>query len=400
MMHTDCYKTGIDVGSTTLKIVVLNPANDIIHTIYRRHKADIQQVFCEELLGIVKKFPGATFQIAICGSAGLGIAERTGIPFIQEIIAAIEVVKRHYPHTRTLIDLGGEDSKMVFFAEDKHPDISMNGSCAGGTGAFIDQMADLMHISLEELGQQALKYKKIYTVASRCGVFAKTDVQSLISRNIELPDIAISILHTVALQCITSLARGRDILPDMLCIGGPLTFLKGLRDSFRQLLKVDENELILPEHSVFFPAWGAALLAPTPPKGGIDINTIITKSNVSGSIKKNALPPLFNSADEYVEWKHNRHIKPLRFAPLSSGSCTNNTAEKEPEEKPLFLGIDSGSTTTKMLILDENENIVYSFYQNNEGHPLQTAVEGLRQFYDEAAEKGVSFRFVASAATG
>ena len=396
-MKKNILRAGIDVGSTTLKIIVLNSENDIIHKIYRRHKADIQTVFCEELLLICEKFPDAIFQTAISGSAGMGIAERTGIPFVQEIVAAIEVVKNHYPDTHTLIDLGGEDSKMVFFEDGKQPDIRMNGSCAGGTGAFIDQMADLMHIPVEELGQQALKYEKIYPVASRCGVFAKTDIQNLISRNIAVSDVSMSILQAVALQSITSLARGRDILPKILCIGGPLTFLEALRKSFQKLLNVPEAEMILPENSEFFPAWGAALIAPEPlsnlsHEGGNCLRDIIEKSKIIETKRKETLPPLFNNENEYAAWQRGRKIKPLRFTPLSRGEGQG--------ERSLFLGIDSGSTTTKILILDENEDIVYQFYQNNAGNPLKTVVDGLQKFYDEATEKGIAFRFVSSAATG
>lgn len=258
-MHDTHYKIGIDIGSTTLKAVVLDPEHRVVYRTYRRHKTDISGVLCHELQHIEKQFQHATFSISMTGSAGMGISERHQLPFIQEVVASVHVVQTVYPQTRILIDLGGEDAKMVFFNENAHPDIRMNGSCAGGTGSFIDQMADLMHISVDELGEQALRYEKIYPVASRCGVFAKTDVQNLISRNVPTADLAMSILHTVALQSITSLARGCDIRPPILCIGGPLSFLPALRQAFREQLHVDKSEFILPENSPFFPAWGAAL---------------------------------------------------------------------------------------------------------------------------------------------
>lgn len=157
---------GIDVGSTTLKVVVLNKSNELIYKVYRRHKADFNTLFVEELRHVISRFPATRFRVAITGSAGMGISERTGIPFVQEVVAAIEVIRKQFPDTHTLIDLGGEDAKMVFFEPGKQPDIRMNGSCAGGTGAFIDQMADLMNIPIEELGKQALKYEKLYPVAS------------------------------------------------------------------------------------------------------------------------------------------------------------------------------------------------------------------------------------------
>lgn len=261
MQTKKIFKAGIDVGSTTFKIIVLDEKNKIIFRSYKRHKADISGVFAVELDEINRIFADSEFAIMITGSAGMGIADRLQIAFTQEVVASIEVVKNIYPSTHTLVDLGGEDAKIVFFEDGKQPDIRMNGSCAGGTGAFIDQMADLMNISIKSLNEQALEYKKIYPVASRCGVFAKTDIQNLISRNIPLPDIAMSILQSVALQAVTTLMRGHQVKPKVLCIGGPLTFIPALQKAFRDVLQISENELILPENSEYFPAWGCALLA-------------------------------------------------------------------------------------------------------------------------------------------
>ncbi len=382
-------KIGIDVGSTTLKVFILDQENNLQYNAYKRHKADINGTFTEELNNIMQQFPNAAFQISITGSAGMGISERTGIPFVQEVVASIEVVKNKYPEAYTLIDLGGEDAKMVFFEKGKQPDIRMNGSCAGGTGAFIDQMADLMNISVDELSEQALNSEKLYPIASRCGVFAKTDVQNLIARNVRVSDVAMSILQAVALQSITSLARGYDIKPEVLCIGGPLTFIPALRDCFRKLLKMTDSELIQPEYSEYFPAWGTAL-SNKPKQAPTDLNELIQKLTViKTSTRKDVLPALFVNEEEYIEWKRNRRIKPLKKEELG--------ANKEIE---CFLGIDSGSTTTKILIMDTNGNTVYTFYGPNEGNPLKKVIEGLRIFYNEAKEKGVSFRFISSAATG
>jgi len=261
MQSKKIFKTGIDVGSTTVKIIVLNEKNEVVFRSYKRHKTDISGVFAEELTEISILLPNAEFLIMITGSAGMGIAERLQIPFTQEVVASIEVIKNIYPDAHTLVDLGGEDAKIVFFEEGKHPDIRMNGSCAGGTGAFIDQMADLMNFTIDNLNELALKYKKIYPVASRCGVFARTDVQNLLSRNIPLPDVCMSILQTVAIQAVTTLMRGREAKPQVLCIGGPLTFIPALRKAFADVLKLPEYQLILPENSEYFPAWGCALLA-------------------------------------------------------------------------------------------------------------------------------------------
>ena len=379
---------GIDVGSTTLKVVVLNDRNEIIYKVYRRHKADFNTLFVEELNTITSRFSDCRFTIAITGSAGMGISERTGIPFVQEVVASIEVVDKEYPDTHTLIDLGGEDAKMVFFKDGKQPDIRMNGSCAGGTGAFIDQMADLMNIPVEELGRQALKYEKLYPVASRCGVFAKTDVQNLISRNVPVPDISMSILRTVAVQSVTTLARGCDIQPKILCIGGPLTFIPALRDSFVELLNLDEADLIVPANSEYFPAWGTAFYNR---EGETieDISLLIQKLGIKDHKRKDVLPALFANEEEYQSWKENRKIKPLKRAELGS--------KKNIE---CFLGIDSGSTTTKILIMDTDGDIVYTFYGTNQGNSLRKVIEGLNGFYQEAKNKGVTFRFISSAATG
>ena len=387
-MKKDIYRIGIDVGSTTLKIIILNDINETVYNVYKRHKANINNVFTEEINSIISRFPGKQFSVTITGSAGMGIAERTGIPFVQEIVASIEVINKIYPETHTMIDLGGEDAKIVFFNEGKQPDIRMNGSCAGGTGAFIDQMADLMNISIGKLGAQALKYEKIYPVASRCGVFAKTDVQNLISRNIQVPDVAMSILHTVALQTITTLARGCDITPKILFIGGPLTFIPALRSAFTDYLKLNENEIILPENSEYFPAWGCALL--NEGEQVIELEQLVKKmAETTFSLKKDTLPALFKNEADYNEWKVTRKIKPLK-------------TEKLGDKKDIrcFLGIDSGSTTTKILVMTGEGNIVYTFYASNQGNPLKKVVEGLSKFYAEAKEKGVRFKFISSAATG
>jgi len=270
-MSSKSIKIGIDAGSTTLKAIVLDENDNIIYKSYRRHKANVNSVFINELkkincpLGFAawrsQELSIINYQLSITGSAGIGIAERCGAPFVQEVVAAVELVQKRFPQVRTLIDLGGEDAKMVFFGENNHPDIRMNGSCAGGTGAFIDQMASLLNIPVETLGEQAERCEKIYPVASRCGVFAKTDIQNLIARNVSVPDIAASTLYAVALQSITSLARGYDIIPPVLCIGGPLTFIPALREQFCKILNLRNEDLILPENSEFFPAFGAALSA-------------------------------------------------------------------------------------------------------------------------------------------
>ena len=385
------YKMGVDIGSTTIKIVILDDKKDIVYKIYRRHHANIQQTFVEELEIVNKKFPGQSLKISITGSAGMGVGERVSIPFIQEIVAAIEAVKESYPQAHTIIDLGGEDAKMVFLKEGRHPDIRMNGSCAGGTGAFIDQMASLMNISVEELGTKAQEYDKIYPIASRCGVFAKTDVQNLISRNISISDISASILYAVALQSVTTLARGCDVEPKVLCIGGPLTFIPALRNAFQSVLKIADSDFMLPDNGEFFPAWGAALYEKED-QPSFELPVLIGNlSETTTNNREEALPRLFAAEGEYKDWLDRRNIKKLRFKNLSQ--------YKEKEIK-CFLGIDSGSTTTKIVVMDADNNILFRFYSNNEGNPLKKVIEGLRVLYRQVEAEGKQLKFISSAATG
>ena len=382
------YRIGVDVGSTTLKIIILDSGDKIVYKSYKRHKADINKVFIAEMKQVAGLFPQARFLMKMTGSAGMGIAERAKVSFMQEVVASVEVINRWIPDVRTMIDLGGEDSKMVFFAKGKHPDIRMNGSCAGGTGAFIDQMADLMNISVEELGKQALQYKKIYPVASRCGVFAKTDVQNLIGRNVPIADISMSILHTVALQGITSLARGQEIHSGVLFTGGPLTFIPALRHAFKNILQLQDTDLLLPENSEYFPAIGSALTCETTDEIPCLSAVLQNMETTKESTRKDVLPALFRDENEYAEWKSKRKIKQLKREELGARSNRN-----------CYLGIDSGSTTTKILIMDDDK-VIYTFYAPNQGNPLKKTVEGLTLFYNEAEAKGVTFRFIASAVTG
>lgn len=383
-------KIGIDVGSTTLKLIVLDPEKEILYKSYCRHQANINPILAEEFRKIQSQFPDSLFEVRITGSAGMGIAERIKIPFVQEVIASIEVINKLYPDAKTLIDLGGEDAKMVFFKKNKQPDIRMNGSCAGGTGAFIDQMADMLNVPVQDLNALALKYEKIYPIASRCGVFAKTDVQNLICRNIPATDIAMSILHTVALQSITTLARGCEINPKIICIGGPLTFIPSLRKAFKDILKINDEDFILPENSEYFPALGCALCDNESNEILPDLNDLIFRlEDINKFTQTDSMPALFENEDEYNSWKSDRKIKKLKTQALG-----------EKKELNCFLGIDSGSTTTKILIIDEEDNLVHTFYSGNEGNPLKKTLEGLQKFQDEAKAKGVTVRFLASASTG
>lgn len=382
------YNIGIDVGSTTLKAVVLDRANEIVYKTYRRHKADIQGTLLDELSKMKELFSNSVFKICMTGSAGMGIAERLGIDFVQEVVASVKLAQKKFPEIKTLFDLGGEDAKMVFFEEKRNPDIRMNGNCAGGTGAFIDQMASLMNIPIENLGKEAEQHEQIYPIASRCGVFAKTDIQNLISRNVSISDISASTLHAVALQSVTTLARGCEITPPILCIGGPLTFIPALRDAFCKLLGLNTEDLVLPENSEYFPAWGAACNV----ENGSRVyhpEQLLESLLVETSNRAEVLPALFKDDADYIEWKNNRNIKQLSFQTIGKG-----------KEIECFLGIDSGSTTTKIVVMDTRFNILYNYYSSNEGNSLKKVEEGLSAFYRQAEENRASIKILASAVTG
>ena len=387
-MNTIDYKIGVDAGSTTIKFVVLDAKDEFGYKSYRRHKTNVGLIFEEELQRIAAMFPDATFGIAVTGSAGIGIAERADIPFVQEVVASVKPVRKLFPQARALLDLGGEDAKMVFFSENRHPDIRMNGSCAGGTGAFIDQIASLMNVSVELLGEEAERAETIHPIASRCGVFAKTDIQNLIARNAALADISASALHAVALQTVTTLARGCDIVAPVLCIGGPLTFIPALRERFRRILDFQPDDLIVPDNGEYFPAFGAALFAGEQARV-FDPKRLTEEFARCSTNSDTALPALFADENEYEDWKSRRNTKTIRFAPL--GTCSSLKG---------FLGVDSGSTTTKIVVLDENQNLVYRHYANNEGNSLTKIADGLRDFYRLARERRVEANILSSAVTG
>ena len=252
---------GLDAGSTTVKVVAVNEKGNVVYKEYRRHFADISGTAVSMLEHVRTKLGDVPAHLSVTGSAGMGIAERTGIPFVQEVVAACELVLKNFPQIKTLVDIGGEDAKMIFFRESKSPDIRMNGNCAGGTGSFIDQMATILNVEVGELGDLAARAKTVYPIASRCGVFSKTDVQNLLARNVGREDIAASIFHAVSMQVITSLARGCDIQPQVFLCGGPFTFIPALREAFVKQSGLREEDFYVSEYAEVIPAWGAAIHA-------------------------------------------------------------------------------------------------------------------------------------------
>jgi len=382
------YKLGIDIGSTTAKIVLLDNDGAIAFSEYVRHNTKINETLLTLLLNIQNKFGDVQIQPALSGSAAMGIAEDVHIAFIQEIIAATTLANIKYPGIKSLIDIGGEDAKLVLLSNFKKPDIRMNGSCAGGTGAYIDQMATLLNVSIGELNDMAWQSTKIYPIASRCGVFAKTDVQNLISRKINLPDIAASIFEAVANQTINTLARGATIEPNVLFCGGPLTYISYLRESFSRLLKINVENIIIPQHSELYIAWGTAVSVPETQQA-LSIVELIEKieSQQRVNTDNNCLNALFANEEEFAAWEKNRHIISIPENKVQNG-------------EECFLGIDSGSTTTKIVVTNASGDILYHYYKNSNGKPLETVVDGLKEFVAGLEKENKTIRIKKSAVTG
>jgi predicted CoA-substrate-specific enzyme activase len=368
------YRTGIDVGSTTAKIAVITEDHDLIFSKYQRHNARILKTVKSFFHTIMEQEGNCLLDIRLTGSAGLGLSKKLKIPFTQEVICTNEVIRKAHPYTSTVIDIGGEDSKMIFLNKGKPPDIKMNGSCAGGTGAFIDQIASLLNLTPGQLDTLARHHTCIYPIASRCGVFAKTDVQNLLSRNVPPADIAASVFHAVAVQCINTLARGFDIKPKIILCGGVFAFLPELVKSFLNVLNISESDRVIPKRPELLPAIGAATYGrhESDRESLLSIREIINKLDKSKQFQtfhENRIQPLFENNDEFRTWKKKKPSINIKRKAL-----------KEYKGKKCFLGIDSGSTTTKIVVIGNNKEILFNWYQNNSGTPIKTLIKGLLIF--------------------
>ncbi len=370
-------KIGIDIGSTTIKCVVLDDQGQFLHKSYERHFAMITEKTCEVIQDLIDRFQITEPVVcAVSGSAGMGLAERVGIPFVQEVYATKVAVSRRLPDTDVVIELGGEDAKILFLRGNL--EVRMNGTCAGGTGAFADQMASLMQIETGEMNELAKKHEKIYSIASRCGVFAKTDIQPLLNQGARKEDISASIFYAIVNQTITGLAQGRPIDGNIVYLGGPLTFLSELRKAFDDTLQC---EGCCPEDSLVFVALGAAYYA----EEKVDLVKALEKlrqRNASGSTL--TLKPLFADQAEYEAFmaRHNAHSVPRKEGMAYSGEA--------------YLGIDSGSTTLKVVLTDTEGSILFSKYQSNQGKPIDVVIQTLLEMY----EKYPDVRILSSAVTG
>lgn len=370
------FRTGIDIGSTTVKVVVLDIQGRTVFSRYLRHNARITETIESVFNDIVSELGDINTALAITGSIGMGVAERCGISFIQEVVAATKAIQHSGKTVKTLIDIGGEDAKVVFFGRDgKASGLRMNGNCAGGTGAFIDQMALILGETTDSLNSLALESASIYPLASRCGVFCKTDIQNLIAKNISKQDIAASIFHAVAVQTIVTLAHGFNIEAPIVFCGGPLTYIPALRKAFCDYLKIDGKSVVDIEHTELLPAIGTALAAGSKASASKWLETIRNSLSVS-HIKDAGMPPLFQNHEELDAWS-----RQLDAFSIPKG-------ELAPGEQQYWLGIDSGSTTTKIVILDTEGRMVYSYYHGNDGNPVETVRTGLDLFMEQCSLNG------------
>ncbi|MDR1878323.1 MAG: acyl-CoA dehydratase activase-related protein [Bacteroidales bacterium] len=385
---------GIDIGSTTFKLVAVDTNGKMVFSDYRRHNTDIKQAARDTYEKMYHFIGDCLMHVVLTGSVGMGYAEKIGARFVQEVVAAAELIKKQYPQVHTFIDMGGEDSKMIFFEQGKIPDIRMNGNCAGGTGAFIDQTAALLEIDTKELNSLAEKAKNIYPIASRCGVFSKTDIQNLSSRNVSKNDIAASVFNAVAIQVVASLSKGTDILPQVFFCGGPFAFLPELKKAFIRVLSLRETDCILPENAELIPAWGCALMSKTDQHPTIRLMEAIywirfQKENPFESDLTGRLPALFASEEDFNQWRKNKLV---HFVPRTSWG--------EQGIINCYLGVDSGSTTTKIVLLDEKGQLVFQDYGRNKGDSFNAFLESLNRLKSEAEQHGKIIRIIGSAATG
>ena len=374
---------GIDIGSTTAKAVLIKNGK-IIYNCYERHFAQVREKALELVLRLGTLIGDEPVHIAISGSAGLGLAKSAGLPFVQEVYATSEAIRTMAPDTSTVIELGGEDAKIIFL--DGGIDERMNGTCAGGTGAFIDQMATLLDLPNDEMDRLSLSYKRLYPIASRCGVFAKTDIQPLLNQGASKEDIAASIYQAVVDQTIAGLAQGRKIGGKVLFLGGPLSFCEGLRNRFKETLKLTDENGICPAYARISVAIGAAIYASRLKESFAygDLVTVL-EASIGQTVETASLPPLFRKKEDYFAFRerHEQATVPFRDIKTYTGDA--------------YLGIDCGSTTTKLVLMSAENEILHTYYSSNKGNPVVIVKEQLEELYRLCGSK---IRIAGSAVTG
>ena len=360
-------RVGIDIGSTTVKVVVLDEENQVLFRSYERHYSKTRERACETLHSIEDMLRGKEVKLVITGSAGLGVAKAAGLDFVQEVYATAAAVNTYIPDTDAVIELGGEDAKIIFFGgalEER-----MNGSCAGGTGAFIDQMATLMNVTVNELDELSLNHEKIYPIASRCGVFAKSDIQPILNQGGRKEDVAASIFQAVVDQTVAGLTQGRELKGKIVFLGGPLTFLKGLRERFVETLQLDEAHAIFPKDGDCFAAIGAALCSEEYAARPFEELLKLLEESRDATTVVDTMPPLFQSQEEYEAFvaRHNASTPPQLDIHTYTGDA--------------YLGIDAGSTTTKMALIAPDGGLLYTYYHSNQGNPVSVVLPQLKEIY-------------------
>ena len=366
---------GIDIGSTTAKVVVIDKG-EMVYSRYERHFSQVRRKTLEMIEAIADLLRDKSFTVAVSGSAGLGMADAAGLRFVQEVYATAECVRCLEPDTDSVIELGGEDAKIIFFKGGL--DERMNGSCAGGTGAFIDQMATLLNVSNTEMDELSLQHEQIYPIASRCGVFAKTDIQPLINQGATKADIAASIYQAVVNQTVAGLAQGRKIDGKVMFLGGPLYYCQGLRDRFVETLKLDREHAVFPEYALFAVAIGAALYSSDGRE--IDYEELTERLRISMKHREtvSTLPPLFKDRNEYQAFvtRHAAHNVQTEYQGDYKGDA--------------YIGIDCGSTTTKLVVISENCDIIYTYYSSNKGNPVAIIKSQLSKISADARSRATA----------
>lgn len=372
----DILHVGLDVGSTTVKIIVMDKNQNTIYKDYQRHFSDTKNTVCNVLENLINLFPESKFTLALTGSGAMSASKFLGVEFIQEVISCKRSVEKYIPKTDVVIELGGEDAKIIYF--DESIEQRMNGTCAGGTGAFIDQMASLLNTDTDGLNELAKNYQTIYPIASRCGVFAKTDIQPLINEGAAKEDIAASIFQAVVNQTISGLACGRPIRGNVAFLGGPLNYLSELRKRFIETLNLTPQQIIIPKEAHLLVAKGAALDSlNSSPITTDELKEKIETLKISQDDTTQPLKPLFETDYDYIKFKE-RHDK-----------AKVGKKDLKDYEGNCFLGIDAGSTTTKLVLIDNDGNLLFSLYGSNQGNPLASVINMLRDLYSVLPKKAI-----------
>ena len=397
-MEKGIYRIGLDVGSTTAKIAVFDDANNLVYSRYERHHAKVGELVSKYFKEINNKLGDIPVQICVTGSVGMATADELKAEFVQEVVASTVYARTIHPEAKALIDIGGEDAKVVFF-NGKQTELRMNGNCAGGTGAFLDQMAVLMGVDNSKMNDLALKSTHVYPMAARCGVFAKTDIQNLMSRNIPEEDIAASIFHSIAVQTVTTLSHGCDYEPPILLCGGPLTFMPALRIAFAKYLNLDiDKDFIVNENSNLIPAMGCAIRAGLSEErrtkkeesSTLKLSELQKRLNTNKVLNWHSdLKPLFKDEEEHQKWREAKLKYATPMAPM-----------KKDSTERVFIGIDSGSTTTKIIASREDGTVVFADYSMNLGNPIGAVETGLKKLKKKAEDNNTKLEIAGSCSTG